>query len=92
MRRFGPAPRAMLVLMYAHFTSNMSRNDGLKEKRSDGDYGISRYSKQAMGNIESASNPYGFGEHERADWASDLDVKIGQPAEYIYRGLCCQLR
>ena len=38
----------------------------------------------AMGNIESASNPYGFGEHERADWASDLDVKIGEPAEYIY--------
>ena len=38
----------------------------------------------AMGNIESASNPYGFGEHERADWAADLDVKIGEPAEYIY--------
>ena len=38
----------------------------------------------AMGNIESASNPYGFGAHERADWASDLDVKIGEPAEYIY--------
>ena len=38
----------------------------------------------AMGNIESASNPYGYGEHERADWASDLDVKIGEPAEYIY--------
>jgi len=38
----------------------------------------------AMGNIESASNPYGFGEHERADWAADLDVKIGKPAEYIY--------
>ena len=38
----------------------------------------------AMGNIESASNPYGFGAHERADWASDLEVKIGEPAEYIY--------
>jgi Fe-S oxidoreductase len=38
----------------------------------------------AMGNLEAASNPYGFGSHERADWASDLDVKIGQPAEYIY--------
>ena len=38
----------------------------------------------AMGNIESASNPYGYGEHERADWAADLDVKIGEPAEYIY--------
>ena len=38
----------------------------------------------AMGNIESASNPYGFGAHERADWAADLDVKIGEPAEYIY--------
>tara|TARA_B110000263_G_scaffold214916_1_gene199635 strand:+ start:18 stop:1775 length:1758 start_codon:yes stop_codon:yes gene_type:complete len=38
----------------------------------------------AMGNIESTSNPYGYGEHERADWAADLDVKIGEPAEYIY--------
>ena len=38
----------------------------------------------AMGNIESASNPYGFGAHERADWAADLAVKIGEPAEYIY--------
>ena len=38
----------------------------------------------AMGNIESASNPYGFGAHERAEWAADLDVKIGEPAEYIY--------
>ena len=38
----------------------------------------------AMGNLESASNPYGFGSHERADWAADLDVKIGEPAEYIY--------
>ena len=38
----------------------------------------------AMGNMESASNPYGFGAHERADWAADLDVKVGEPAEYIY--------
>ena len=38
----------------------------------------------AMGNFESASNPYGFGAHERADWAADLDVKVGEPAEYIY--------
>jgi len=38
----------------------------------------------AMGNIESASNPYGFGAHERAAWAADLDVKVGEPAEYIY--------
>ena len=38
----------------------------------------------AMGNIESASNPYGFGAHERAEWAADLDVKVGEPAEYIY--------
>ena len=38
----------------------------------------------AMGNLESGSNPYGFGAHERGDWASDLDVKIGEPAEYIY--------
>jgi len=37
-----------------------------------------------MGNLEAASNPYGFGSHERADWASDLDVKVGKPAEYIY--------
>ena len=33
----------------------------------------------AMGNIESASNPYGFGAHERADWASELGVKVGEP-------------
>ena len=37
----------------------------------------------AMGNLESGSNPYGFGAHERGDWAKDLDIKIGQPAEYI---------
>jgi Fe-S oxidoreductase len=38
----------------------------------------------ALGNLEVNSNPYGFGPHERADWASDLDVKIAEPAEYIY--------
>ena len=38
----------------------------------------------AMGNLESGSNPYGFGAHERGDWAKGLDIKIGQPAEYIY--------
>ena len=38
----------------------------------------------AIGNLETNSNPYGFGAHERGDWASDLDVKIGEPAEYIY--------
>lgn len=38
----------------------------------------------AMGNLESASNPYGFGMHERGHWAEGLDIKIGEPAEYIY--------
>tara|TARA_B100000029_G_scaffold168941_1_gene165182 strand:- start:5516 stop:7555 length:2040 start_codon:yes stop_codon:yes gene_type:complete len=38
----------------------------------------------AMGNLESASNPYGFGMHERGNWAEGLDIKIGEPAEYIY--------
>ena len=38
----------------------------------------------ALGNLETNSNPYGFGAHERGDWAADLDVKIGEPAEYIY--------
>ncbi len=38
----------------------------------------------AFDNLDSASNPYGFGAHERADWAADLDVKVGEPAEYIY--------
>ena len=38
----------------------------------------------ALGNLETNSNPYGFGAHERGDWASDLGVKIGEPAEYIY--------
>ncbi len=38
----------------------------------------------ALGNLETNSNPYGFGAHERGDWASDLGIKIGEPAEYIY--------
>ncbi len=38
----------------------------------------------AMGNLENSSNPYGFGSHERGDWAADLGVKINEPAEYIY--------
>ena len=38
----------------------------------------------AFDNMDAAQNPYGFGAHERADWASDLDVKVGEPAEYIY--------
>lgn len=38
----------------------------------------------AMSNLESGSNPYGFGAHERGNWAEGLDIKIGQPAEYIY--------
>lgn len=38
----------------------------------------------AMSNLESGSNPYGFGAHERGYWAEGLDIKIGQPAEYIY--------
>ncbi|MBC8437887.1 MAG: (Fe-S)-binding protein [Euryarchaeota archaeon] len=38
----------------------------------------------ALGNLETNSNPYGFGAHERADWAEGLDIKIGEKAEYIY--------
>ena len=38
----------------------------------------------AFDNMDAAQNPYGFGAHERADWAADLDVKVGEPAEYIY--------
>ena len=38
----------------------------------------------AFDNLDAAQNPYGFGAHERADWAADLDVKVGEPAEYIY--------
>ena len=32
-------------------------------------------------NLESDSNPYGLPSHERGDWASDLDVKVGEPAK-----------
>ena len=35
-------------------------------------------------NLESDSNPYGLPSHERGDWAADLDVKVAEPAEYIY--------
>jgi len=41
-----------------------------------------------MDNLEVNSNPYGFGAHERGDWAADLDVKVGEPAEYIYFAGC----
>ena len=39
-------------------------------------------------NLESDSNPYGLPSHERADWAADLDVKVAEPAEYIYFAGC----
>ena len=39
-------------------------------------------------NLEVNSNPYGFGAHERGAWAADLDVKVGEPAEYIYFAGC----
>ena len=35
-------------------------------------------------NLETHSNPWGIGAHERADWAKDLDVKIGEPADVLY--------
>ena len=35
-------------------------------------------------NLENHSNPWGIGAHERADWAKDLDVKIGEPADVLY--------
>ncbi|MBT6644557.1 MAG: (Fe-S)-binding protein [Euryarchaeota archaeon] len=38
----------------------------------------------ALGNLEVNSNPYGFGPHERGDWAEGLDVKVGEAAEYLY--------
>ena len=31
----------------------------------------------AMGNLESGSNPYGFGAHERGDWALTSTLKSG---------------
>ena len=39
-------------------------------------------------NLENDSNPYGIPMHERGDWAADLDVKVGEPAEYIYFAGC----
>ena len=39
-------------------------------------------------NLESDSNPYGIPAHERGDWAADLDVKVAEPAEYIYFAGC----
>jgi Fe-S oxidoreductase len=39
-------------------------------------------------NLENDSNPYGIPMHERGDWAADLDVKVAEPAEYIYFAGC----
>ena len=39
-------------------------------------------------NLESDSNPYGLPAHERGDWAEGLDVKVAEPAEYIYFAGC----
>ena len=39
-------------------------------------------------NLESDSNPYGLPSHERGDWAADLDVKVAEPADYIYFAGC----
>ena len=35
-------------------------------------------------NLENHSNPWGIGAHKRADWAKDLGVKVGEPAEVLY--------
>ena len=35
-------------------------------------------------NLERNSNPWGMGAHTRANWAEGLDLKIGQPAEYLF--------
>jgi len=35
-------------------------------------------------NLERNSNPWGMGAHTRADWAEGLDIKIGEPAEYLF--------
>ena len=35
-------------------------------------------------NLERNSNPWGLGAHMRADWAEGLDLKIGEPAEYLF--------
>lgn len=44
---------------------------------------------QAYRNLENSSNPWGMGQHSRAEWAADLDVKVvGESgsfdAEYLY--------
>jgi len=39
-------------------------------------------------NLESDSNPYGLPAHERGEWAEGLDVKVAEPAEYIYFAGC----
>lgn len=44
---------------------------------------------QAYRNLENSSNPWGMGQHSRAEWAADLDVKVvGEAgsfdAEYLY--------
>ena len=39
-------------------------------------------------NIENEGNPYGIPAHERGDWAEGLDVKVAEPAEYIYFAGC----
>jgi len=35
-------------------------------------------------NLERNSNPWGLGAHTRADWAKGLDLKVGEPAEYLF--------
>jgi len=35
-------------------------------------------------NLERNSNPWGMGAHTRADWAEGLDLKIGEPAEFLF--------
>ena len=35
-------------------------------------------------NLERNSNPWGLGAHTRGDWAEGLDLKIGEPAEYLF--------
>jgi len=35
-------------------------------------------------NLERNSNPWGLGAHTRADWTEGLDIKIGEPAEYLF--------
>ncbi|MDP7538671.1 MAG: (Fe-S)-binding protein [Candidatus Poseidoniia archaeon] len=35
-------------------------------------------------NLERNSNPWGFGAHTRGDWAEGLELKVGEPAEYLF--------